>query len=118
MPVHYDLVSLDVGATAPSPSASTLDAGSQLMRRVEELENCTRIACELHDVVVQRLFGAGLHLESLRRSLQGPVATQLAALTADLDATIDEIQATIRSLHTLAGYQLSGLAPVAPRPAG
>lgn len=104
MTVHH--VSLDVIPSAPSASETTGDVGSQLMRRVEELENCTRIACELHDIVVQRLFGAGLHLESLRRSLHGPVAAQLATLTADLDATIDEIQATIRSLQTLAGHQM------------
>ena len=107
MTLHHDLVVGDRLADA--------DVGAQLMRRVEELENCTRIACELHDVVVQRLFGAGLHLESLRRSLCGPVATQLAALTDDLDATIDEIQATIRSLQALAGHHQGAVAPAAAR---
>lgn len=58
-----------------------------------------RIAKDLHDVVIQRLFAAGLSLQSLSRYFDSPEATQrLIGITAELDSTIRELRNTIYSL--------------------
>lgn len=58
-----------------------------------------RIARDLHDVVIQRLFAAGLTLQSaVRRSSDNAVHTKLNSAIADLDATIRDIRGTIFEL--------------------
>jgi signal transduction histidine kinase len=60
-----------------------------------------RIARDLHDLVIQRLFAAGLSIQSLRRYTQDPVAHgRIAAVTTELDDTIRELRDTIYSLRT------------------
>ena len=68
-------------------------------RRLTVLEDRNRIARDLHDVVIQRLFGLGLRLERMRSRLPAPVSAQLADINQDLDETIDEIRNTIFSLR-------------------
>ncbi|WP_306376508.1 GAF domain-containing sensor histidine kinase [Arthrobacter sp. TB 26] len=59
-----------------------------------------RIAKDLHDLVIQRLFAAGLSIQSLRRYTENAVAHErIAAATSELDATIRELRATIYSLQ-------------------
>lgn len=59
-----------------------------------------RIAKDLHDLVIQRLFAAGLSIQSLRRYTENAVAHErIAGATAELDATIRELRATIYSLQ-------------------
>ncbi len=59
-----------------------------------------RIARDLHDMVIQRLFATGLMLQGAAR-MASPyeVVTRLKAGIADLDATIADIRATIFELH-------------------
>jgi signal transduction histidine kinase len=60
-----------------------------------------RIARDLHDLVIQRLFAAGLSIQSLRRYASDPVAhDRIAAVTHELDETIRELRDTIYSLRT------------------
>lgn len=60
-----------------------------------------RIARDLHDLVIQRLFAAGLSIQSLRRFTLDPVANErIAAVTAELDDTIRKLRDTIYSLRT------------------
>ncbi|WP_083341363.1 sensor histidine kinase [Pseudarthrobacter chlorophenolicus] len=60
-----------------------------------------RIARDLHDLVIQRLFAAGLSIQSLRRYTPDPVAHErIAAVTAELDDTIRKLRDTIYSLRT------------------
>lgn len=60
-----------------------------------------RIARDLHDLVIQRLFAAGLSIQSLRRFASDPVAHErIAAVTTELDETIHELRDTIYSLRT------------------
>ena len=60
-----------------------------------------RIARDLHDLVIQRLFAAGLSIQSLRRFASDPVAHErIAAVTSELDETIHELRDTIYSLRT------------------
>ena len=60
-----------------------------------------RIARDLHDLVIQRLFAAGLSIQSLRRFTMDPVAHErIAAVTKELDDTIRKLRDTIYSLRT------------------
>lgn len=60
-----------------------------------------RIARDLHDLVIQRLFAAGLSIQSLRRYTVDPVAHErIAAVTTELDETIRKLRDTIYSLRT------------------
>ncbi|WP_216698877.1 sensor histidine kinase, partial [Arthrobacter sp. H20] len=59
-----------------------------------------RIARDLHDLVIQRVFAAGLSIQSLRKHVVGeePLA-RIASVTTELDATIGELRNTIYSLQ-------------------
>lgn len=60
-----------------------------------------RIARDLHDLVIQRLFAAGLSIQSLRRYTSDPVAhDRIVAVTSELDDTIRKLRDTIYSLRT------------------
>ena len=59
-----------------------------------------RIARDLHDLVVQRIFGAGISLQSaLTRIEQGFVSERVNSAIDQLDETIREIRNTIFSLN-------------------
>jgi two-component system, NarL family, sensor histidine kinase DevS len=60
-----------------------------------------RIARDLHDLVIQRLFASGLSIQSLRRYTPDPIAHErIAAVTSELDDTIRKLRDTIYSLRT------------------
>ena len=60
-----------------------------------------RIARDLHDHVIQRLFATGLGLQgTLRRCTDPEVRQRVAAAVEDLDATVREIRTAIFDLHT------------------
>ena len=58
-----------------------------------------RIARDLHDKVIQRLFATGLSLQAMVQRLDGPVPDQLGHAIDELDATIAEIRNAIFSLQ-------------------
>lgn len=59
-----------------------------------------RIAQDLHDIVIQRLFAAGLNLQSLTRLTSDPTGVaRIRAITDELDATIKDLRNTIYSLR-------------------
>jgi signal transduction histidine kinase len=59
-----------------------------------------RIARDLHDVVIQRLFAAGLSLQGLRRFMPvGSAHEKIDSITAELDETIAAVRTTIYSLN-------------------
>src|SRR3954454_10276395 len=64
-------------------------------RVAEERE---RIARDLHDVVIQRLFALGLGLDALSARLEGDAADQVAHATDELNHTIRDIRVAIFSL--------------------
>jgi two-component system sensor histidine kinase DevS len=58
-----------------------------------------RIARDLHDLVIQRLFAAGLSIQSLGRNMSGDSAARtIQTVTGELDETIRELRNTIYSL--------------------
>jgi signal transduction histidine kinase len=69
-------------------------------QRLAVLEDRDRIARDLHDLVVQRLFAVNLGVQSLVR-LAGPgvIADRATGLITDLDQTVREIRHSIFSLH-------------------
>lgn len=65
------------------------------------LEDRERIARDLHDVVIQRLFATGLQLQSAVPLTARPeVARRINAAVDDLDATIRDIRRAIFELRT------------------
>ncbi|MBY8847395.1 GAF domain-containing protein [Saccharothrix sp. MB29] len=69
-------------------------------RRLAVLEDRDRIARDLHDLVVQRLFGLGLGLQGLNGLVEQPlVAQRLQDFVTEVDQTIREIRRTIFSLQ-------------------
>ncbi|SCF49799.1 Histidine kinase-, DNA gyrase B-, and HSP90-like ATPase [Micromonospora carbonacea] len=64
------------------------------------LEDRERIARDLHDVVIQRLFATGLQLQSGAMNARPEVAKRINAAVDDLDATIRDIRRTIFELRT------------------
>jgi signal transduction histidine kinase len=68
-----------------------------------------RIARDLHDHVIQRLFATGLGLQgTLRRTSDPEVWARIQKAVVQLDETVREIRTSIFDLHT-AGEDTSGL---------
>ncbi len=65
-----------------------------------------RIARDLHDLVIQRLFATGLHLQGARRTATDDVRARLDVAVADLDVTIRDIRSTIFDLQVAHGRSL------------
>ncbi|MFE0100027.1 GAF domain-containing protein [Streptomyces sp. NPDC059009] len=63
-------------------------------QRLAVFEDRDRIARDLHDLVVQRLFATGMMLESTRRRARLPVVQDT------LDRAVDELEATIQEVRT------------------
>ncbi len=80
---------------------------ARLHQRVGEVavyEDRDRMARDLHDGVIQRLFAIGLSLQGLSVSPAGrSVADTLAAAVADIDETIRQVRATIFELGGAGG---------------
>jgi PAS domain S-box-containing protein len=69
-------------------------------REVAVLEDRQRIARDLHDRVIQRLFAAGLGIEAVRGRVGEPaVADRLQEIVGDLDGTITELRSSIFALN-------------------
>ncbi|MCL2393795.1 MAG: GAF domain-containing sensor histidine kinase [Acidimicrobiaceae bacterium] len=65
-------------------------------------EDRERIARDLHDTVIQRVFAVGLSLQALVRRAQDPeLAERLQTAIADLDETIRQVRTTIFALEPL-----------------
>jgi PAS domain S-box-containing protein len=68
-------------------------------REVAVLEDRERIARDLHDRVIQRLFAAGLGIEALRARVRDPLLTErLTRAVDELDDTIRELRSSIFQL--------------------
>lgn len=73
--------------------------GHEDRERLAVLEDRDRIARDLHDLVIQRLFGVGLGLQGAARTPGAePVAARLQQAVADLDATIADLRRSIFAL--------------------
>ncbi|MGD9999157.1 MAG: GAF domain-containing protein [Ilumatobacteraceae bacterium] len=69
---------------------------------VATIEDRERIARDLHDTVIQRLFAIGLALQATVRLVNDPkVADRLMTAVDDLDTTVRDVRAAIFELHTV-----------------
>jgi signal transduction histidine kinase len=70
-------------------------------RQLDVLEDRDRIARDLHDHVIQRLFVTGLNLQATMRKLKEPdVVDRLRTAVEQLDETVREIRTSIFDLHS------------------
>lgn len=73
------------------------------MRELDVLTDRDRIARDLHDHVIQRLFAVGLALQgTIPRARSAEVRQRLTDCVDDLQAVIQEIRTAIFDLHTAA----------------
>ncbi|MGP3637047.1 sensor histidine kinase [Streptomyces sp. 24-1644] len=78
--------------------------------RLAVYEDRDRIARDLHDLVIQRLFATGMMLESAqRRSVVPEVTTGVGRAVDELDVTIQEIRTAIFALQQEPAEVPSGL---------
>ncbi|WP_458316963.1 GAF domain-containing protein [Mycolicibacterium brisbanense] len=93
---------LDMAAAFADQAALAWQLASS-QRRVQELEILSdreRIARDLHDHVIQRLFAVGLSLQAtIARARSTDVQQRLAGSVDDLQAVIQEIRTAIFDLH-------------------
>ncbi len=78
--------------------------------RFAVFEDRDRIARDLHDLVIQRLYATGMSLQSVSARIGEPDTRQRVSSAVDaLDETIKEIRAAIFSLHSRPAADESGL---------
>ena len=78
------------------------------LRALHTAEERDRIARDLHDLVIQRVFGAGMRLSAMLPTAQDPTAERLREVITELDSVISDIRTTIFGLQTDAAVR-SGL---------
>lgn len=71
-------------------------ADQQRMRLLRDRE---RIATDLHDIVIQRLFAAGMRLQAALPVSGEQAQPRIQTVVGELDTTIREIRETIFALH-------------------
>jgi signal transduction histidine kinase len=97
-----DVSDVDVLTTFAGQAALALERARAQEERelLAVLEDRERIARDLHDVVIQRLFATGLQLQSAARLAGRPeVAQRIGAAVDDLDSTIRDIRSAIFELR-------------------
>ncbi|MFE1644278.1 GAF domain-containing protein [Microbacterium sp. P01] len=67
-------------------------------RRLETSRDRSRIARDLHDHVIQRLFGAGLSLQALSTAADGETSAALNTQVDAIDAAIKDIRTVVFAL--------------------
>ncbi len=69
------------------------------LRALEMANDRDRIARDLHDLVIQRVFGAGMRLNSMLPSVSDETAGRLRDVVDELDSVISDIRTTIFDLQ-------------------
>ncbi|MEU6577560.1 GAF domain-containing protein [Streptomyces sp. NPDC046805] len=98
------------GFAAQAALAMELAERRQDAERIAVLQDRDRIARDLHDLAIQRLFATGMTLQSTGRFIDHPEASQrVQRAVDDLDETIKIIRSAIFGLRTHEGAVGSGL---------
>lgn len=79
---------------------SAREAEARARAEREVVAERDRIARDLHDLVIQRVFGASMELQGIAgRIQQSPLAGRVKLVIRDLDTTIAELRTAIFGLH-------------------
>jgi signal transduction histidine kinase len=78
-------------------------------QQLDLVEERTRIARDLHDHVIQRLFGAGLALQSASGLADPALAARIAEQVDAIDAAISEIRTVVFTLQSRPAAARTGL---------
>jgi signal transduction histidine kinase len=76
------------------------DMELEVVRALHDASDRERIARDLHDLVIQRVFGVGMRLSSMLSSVPADTAHTLHEVVAELDAVISDIRTTIFDLQS------------------
>jgi signal transduction histidine kinase len=100
-PFSVDHFEMMAAFTDQAALAWQLATTHRRMRELDILTDRDRIARDLHDHVIQRLFAAGLALQgTIPRTLSAEVRQRISACVDDLQEVIQEIRTTIFDLHS------------------
>jgi len=82
----------------------------QMLVRMSVLEERERMARDLHDTVIQQVFGVGLHLQGVIRLVHDEVARdRISRAIDDLDSTIRQIRVVIFDMASAPRAGVPGL---------
>lgn len=100
-PFRDDTVILAEGFAAQAAVALLMDEGQSEQKRLAIYEDRDRIARDLHDLVIQRLFATGMLVQGAARTgdVNDEGQQRLNRVVDELDETIREIRQTIFALH-------------------
>ena len=106
-----DAVELAEAFAAQAAVTLVLAEARQQRERLAVYEDRDRIARDLHDLVIQRLFVTGMLLQGVARigGTSDAVQDRVNRAVDDLDATIKEIRQTIFALHEPVDGPTTGL---------
>lgn len=92
---------LDMGTSFASHISVALDRAEARMirRKVALLEDRSRIARDLHDHVIQRLFATGLSLQAVAAGIEPDSARRVVDQIQEIDGAIAQIRQSIFALH-------------------
>ncbi|WP_425445712.1 sensor histidine kinase [Umezawaea tangerina] len=103
-PFDPETVDLLAAFAAQAGLAVVLAEGATARRRIAVYQERERIARDLHDVIIQRLYATGVQLDLLGRrlgkQLDARETTRLTEAVDQLDDTIAEVRATVRALRS------------------
>ncbi|MBN9102773.1 MULTISPECIES: GAF domain-containing protein [unclassified Pseudonocardia] len=88
--------------------ALELGEKNRAQRQLDVFADRDRIARDLHDHVIQRLFATGLQLQSTLLRTDDPVVQErIGHAVEELDTTVREIRTAIFDLHTVGGESVA-----------
>ncbi len=102
----FDHEDLELATSFANHAAVALELADarESQQRMILLEDRHRIAADLHDHVLQRLFAAGMTMQAMTASVGAPHADRLEELITDTDETIAQIRAVIHDLNDLRSF--------------
>ncbi|GAA1216483.1 sensor histidine kinase [Prauserella alba] len=99
-PFDPDQLPLAAAFTDQAALALQLADDQRRLRELQVLGDRDRIARDLHDHVIQRLFSIGLSIQSTQQRARSPeIQWRLADTVSDLQNVVSDIRSTIFDLH-------------------